>query len=610
VIDPQGVSCVVSLTGGSLYSDEGCLALVAFPQTISAATKYYSLQSKTYTLSAKFSGTENANGVGLTLAVFIGDNSGQYIQVGPLADQAPDSATYAQAVLPQKYGCKVDGKIVNDGAITAGTAGLSSATAVFAVTDVGKSIVVDGAGAALAPLVTTIAGYVSPTAVTLTVAAATTVVSGRVIWGTDDTAGFNAMLTAVFNDASHNALVTWFGTCICLGQVVVPNDGNATQPRQPNVHIQGVGAPFDGQWLGAFQPAGTTWVLGGTGAFPAKVDMRGLGTFEIDHVALVAAGADTIPFWLVTNTTIFDHHNAYIGPKAKSGTACVQDARLLGGLGTAVGNGVTAPFQGYGSKIHDNYYDHMRGSTTWQNFANSVEVGPETFSTSCGSGLAQGAPYTFQPNTQAASGNRILGGTVEVSHYPYIVNCVDKCSGNYFDAISGFDPTPGTTLGVVYWGGSTTANNLLVTGYWQDDVTYPVSNGPKANYNSILSSLPTTRTYFATNLQAPSVYGNVLLTSVSVGQPAGGNMKRDSGSGGSYIDDNAYSVRFNDQAGALQAEIMPGKAAGAMRPGGGATGARPSATTAGAGAMWYDTTLGKPIWSNATVWKDAAGTTV
>jgi hypothetical protein len=99
VIDPQGVSCVVNLTGGALYSDEGCLALVAFPQTISAATKYYSLQSKTYTLSAKFSGNENANGVGLTLAVFIGDNSGQYIQVGPLADQAPDSATYPQIVV-------------------------------------------------------------------------------------------------------------------------------------------------------------------------------------------------------------------------------------------------------------------------------------------------------------------------------------------------------------------------------------------------------------------------------------------------------------------------------------------------------------------------------
>lgn len=40
------------------------------------------------------------------------------------------------------------------------------------------------------------------------------------------------------------------------------------------------------------------------------------------------------------------------------------------------------------------------------------------------------------------------------------------------------------------------------------------------------------------------------------------------------------------------------------------TGSRPSAATAGAGSQFYDTTLGIPIWSNGTVWKDAAGTTV
>jgi hypothetical protein len=28
------------------------------------------------------------------------------------------------------------------------------------------------------------------------------------------------------------------------------------------------------------------------------------------------------------------------------------------------------------------------------------------------------------------------------------------------------------------------------------------------------------------------------------------------------------------------------------------------------GTMFYDTSLGKPIWWNGTVWKDAAGTTV
>lgn len=41
----------------------------------------------------------------------------------------------------------------------------------------------------------------------------------------------------------------------------------------------------------------------------------------------------------------------------------------------------------------------------------------------------------------------------------------------------------------------------------------------------------------------------------------------------------------------------------------GASGSRPSAST-GAGAIFYDTTLSKPIWSDGTVWKDATGTTV
>ena len=38
------------------------------------------------------------------------------------------------------------------------------------------------------------------------------------------------------------------------------------------------------------------------------------------------------------------------------------------------------------------------------------------------------------------------------------------------------------------------------------------------------------------------------------------------------------------------------------------TAARPNAVTAGDGAMIYDTTLNKPIWSDGTVWRDATGT--
>lgn len=40
------------------------------------------------------------------------------------------------------------------------------------------------------------------------------------------------------------------------------------------------------------------------------------------------------------------------------------------------------------------------------------------------------------------------------------------------------------------------------------------------------------------------------------------------------------------------------------------TAGRPPAAAAGAGAQMYDTTLNKPIWSDGTNWRDAAGTVV
>ncbi len=57
--------------------------------------------------------------------------------------------------------------------------------------------------------------------------------------------------------------------------------------------------------------------------------------------------------------------------------------------------------------------------------------------------------------------------------------------------------------------------------------------------------------------------------------------------------------------------LSVGTAAGeALRTGVATTGSRPAATAVPVGAQFYDSTLGVPIWSNGTVWKDAAGTTV
>lgn len=93
------------------------------------------------------------------------------------------------------YGGVPDCQVVSDGA-TSGTS-LTSATGLFKASDVGKTVLVSGAGAAGVDLVTTIAGFVSATSVTLAVAASTSVTNAVTAWGTDNTSAFNAAFTAM-----------------------------------------------------------------------------------------------------------------------------------------------------------------------------------------------------------------------------------------------------------------------------------------------------------------------------------------------------------------------------------------------------------------------------
>ena len=99
------------------------------------------------------------------------------------------------------YGAVGDGQVVTDGAITSGQNVLTCATSTpFTAKDVGKAVMVKGAGAAgVTTLVTTIAGYTSPSQVTLTANAGATVASGgMVLWATDDTAAIQAAINAAF----------------------------------------------------------------------------------------------------------------------------------------------------------------------------------------------------------------------------------------------------------------------------------------------------------------------------------------------------------------------------------------------------------------------------
>jgi hypothetical protein len=101
---------------------------------------------------------------------------------------------------------KATGRAVTDGAITTGTATLTSATAAFASGDVGKSVFVKGAGASAGDLATTISSVTNATTAVLAANAGTTVSGATVGIGTNgytvdgthpSPSGHAAMATAI-----------------------------------------------------------------------------------------------------------------------------------------------------------------------------------------------------------------------------------------------------------------------------------------------------------------------------------------------------------------------------------------------------------------------------
>lgn len=113
------------------------------------------------------------------------------------------------------YWAKGDAQVVGDGAMGSGAAVLTSASGLFAFTDVGKAISVKGAGpTGVTTLITTIASWQSPTQVTLAAANASggALTGAVVIWGTDDTAAIQAAVNAAeaYLAAGHTYAQVYF----------------------------------------------------------------------------------------------------------------------------------------------------------------------------------------------------------------------------------------------------------------------------------------------------------------------------------------------------------------------------------------------------------------
>jgi Pectate lyase superfamily protein len=361
---------------------------------------------------------------------------------------------------------------------------------------------------------------------------------------TDDTAAINAALAAAAN-ASGGIVYFPPGTCLVLGQLTIPTDGSPT-PRQHNLkmmgsagHVSGQGgAAYGGSILDMRYAVGRTFTDGvttigsatltsATAAFTAadvgkgisgagipvrttilsvqsatsltmsanatatatgvavivvapKFDTRGLGLLEITGLTFMEGGTATTPFLSTTNTTLHIHDCAFIGFGA--GTGCQQDAIILGGLSTIMDGGFDAPFQGYGTVIEANYFNHIRRGIWGRTYCNGCVFCDNTWWSNCGSTANEAAIDIIGLPSNTCSGNVIRGNLIEVSSYTYAIK-LDYAIGTTIIGNNYYDPT--ATVSAYIRLGVNANYNFIIHGFHSDG--YPAVSDLSNNSNTVLT---------------------------------------------------------------------------------------------------------------------------
>jgi hypothetical protein len=224
---------------------------------------------------------------------------------------------------------------------------------------------------------------------------------------TDDTTAFNALLLTIMPAGVGGGTIWLPGMCRINGAVVLPNDG-ATPPKQGYLRITGGGSAANGYWSALpSSPSGLDLRYSGG----PKIDTRGAGVLEIDHVTLKDGGSDCAAFINTTNTTLKIHDVAFSGTAA--GTSACNDAIVGGGTSTTINGSATAPFQGYGTVIQNNFFDKIRRGVWGRVYFNAVMIVNNTWSSSSGSNLttAVSACTNANPTVCTVTGHGLTVGT-------------------------------------------------------------------------------------------------------------------------------------------------------------------------------------------------------
>lgn len=464
-----------------------------------------------------------------------------------------------------------------------------------------------------------------------------TLVSQALTDGTDQSATVIAEIAALYA-AGGGTYRLPVGTVRIDSQVVIPNTAaSGSAGSQPPIIFVGVGAvgPYSANATGST-------VLDLRHAGDSKILSKGFGVLTFRDITFrEGAGAGTTPFIFTTNTTLRVIGNAFIGNTGQTLGSNTQDAILLGGIGTVTDDTTSAPYQGYGSLIKDNFFDWIRYGVHGRTYCNGVVVRDNTWWTNCGGDAA----ILFEGLTASVSGGNVTSGNlIEMGNYTYGIRWV-HAQGNAmlgdqfwdgatatacvrYEGVAGFNTLiPAQNNGVpevvsdAGLGGNTLITSVPGLGAefnqvvkfnqvanFGDNGIHIQNSNPAAGPGVTLTSwtdrlfLDGTLTARGTAHQFGPDLHNVCVGSLGTTDGWVDTVGQSSGSG-TALHLRAQTVVYAESPLAMQAGQS-------FKPAATTTAGRPTASSAGAGATFYDSTLGITITSNGTAWVNGIGTVV
>ena len=274
---------------------------------------------------------------------------------------------------------------------------------------------------------------------------------------TDNTAAFQAAINATMTNGG--TLYVPAGNYLITGQINLPNN-NATHAAQQNpLRLEGAGSSMSGQGTGAY---GGTVLNMQFSAIYGKIVTQGLGLVTLSGITFMDSAGDSSPWIYTTNTVLHISDCSFIG--SKTGTACDQDCIILGGITQNPSGALTSAFQGYGTVIQSNYFDHIRRAVYGRTYANGVIVRDNTIWADSGSNLVNGGAIEFDNPAVGANeydaGNVISGNLIEIYQYPYGI-VLGRCAQNSLIANNFYDATANISKAGVLFGTNSTTNYML-----------------------------------------------------------------------------------------------------------------------------------------------------